>query len=145
MGSLAMAPANRSRRTTLEHKNNNYLLARTHGIPPDCRAWRRPFTLYVSPHTRSGQSRVYRVTQLRTDDVVQYRKSTGTGPVILIKVVPAITSAAFGGHHGPTNVRSLLFSSLHFFNNNNAEEIKYFVKQRENQLSTVGYYKAYST
>ena len=44
-------------------------------------------------HTPSGQSRVYRVTQLRTDDV-HFRESTGTGPVVL-KVVP-VTGAAFG-------------------------------------------------
>ena len=37
-------------------------------------------------HTPSGQSRVYRVTQLRTDGV-HCRESAGTGPVNL-KVVP---------------------------------------------------------
>ena len=42
----------------------------------------------------SGQSRVYRVTQLRTDDV-HCRESTGTGLVVL-KVVP-VTGAAFAG------------------------------------------------
>ena len=46
---------------------------------------RRPF-ICLNRHTRSGQSRVYRVTQLRTDGV-HYRESTGTGPVNL-KVVP---------------------------------------------------------
>ena len=42
---------------------------------------RRPF-IYLNRHTPSGQSRVYRVTQLRTDGV-----HAGTGPVNL-KVVP---------------------------------------------------------
>ena len=50
----------------------------------------------------SGQSRVYRVTLLRTDGV-PCRESAGTGPVVL-KVVP-VTSAAFAGHHGPIDVR----------------------------------------
>ena len=51
---------------------------------------RRP-CIYLNRHTPSGQSRVYRVTQLRTDGV-HCRESAGTGPVNL-KVVP-VTSAA---------------------------------------------------
>ena len=46
---------------------------------------RRPF-IYFNRHTPSGQSRVHRVTQLRTDGV-HCRESAGTGPVNL-KVVP---------------------------------------------------------
>ena len=46
---------------------------------------RRPF-IYLNRHTPSGQSRVYQVTQLRTDGV-HCRESAGTGPVSL-KVVP---------------------------------------------------------
>ena len=46
---------------------------------------RRPF-IYLNRHTPYGQSRVYRVTQLRTDGV-HCRESAGTGPVNL-KVVP---------------------------------------------------------
>ena len=46
---------------------------------------RRPF-IYLNHHTPSGQSRVYRVTQLRTNGV-HCRESAGTGPVNL-KVVP---------------------------------------------------------
>ena len=46
---------------------------------------RRPFT-YLNRHTLSGQSRVDRVTHLRTDGV-HCRESAGTGPVNL-KVVP---------------------------------------------------------
>ena len=42
--------------------------------------------LYKNRHTPSGQSRVYRVTQLRTDDV-HCRESAGTGPVNF-KAVP---------------------------------------------------------
>ena len=45
---------------------------------------RRPF-IYLNRHTPSGQSRVYRVAQLRTHGV-HCRESTGTGPVNL-KVV----------------------------------------------------------
>ena len=46
---------------------------------------RRPF-IYLNRHTPSGQSRVYRVTQLRTDGV-HCRESAGTEPVNL-QVVP---------------------------------------------------------
>ena len=46
---------------------------------------RRPFT-YLSRHTPSSQSRVYRVTQLRTDGV-HCRESAGTGSVNL-QIVP---------------------------------------------------------
>ena len=46
---------------------------------------RRPF-IYLNRHTPSGQSRVYRITQLRTEGV-HCRESAGTGPVNL-KVVP---------------------------------------------------------
>ena len=46
---------------------------------------RRPF-IYLNRPTPSGQSRVYRATQLRTDGVY-CRESTGRGPVVL-KVVP---------------------------------------------------------
>ena len=60
---------------------------------------RRPY-FYFNRHTPSGQSRVYRVTQSRTDDV-HCRESAGTGPVNL-KVVP--NGAALAGHHGPINV-----------------------------------------
>ena len=51
----------------------------------------RPFS-FLNRHTPLGQSRVYRVTQLRTDGVI-CRESAGTGPVVL-KVVP-VTGAAF--------------------------------------------------
>ena len=46
---------------------------------------------YENRHTPSGQSRVYRVAQLRADGV-HCRESAGTGPVVL-KVVP-VTGAA---------------------------------------------------
>ena len=56
----------------------------TYGIPPE---FRGGVHLYVyTRHMPSGQSRVYRVTQLRTDGV-RCRESAGTGPVNL-KVVP---------------------------------------------------------
>ena len=51
---------------------------------------RRPF-IYLNRHMPSGQSRVYRVTHLRTDDV-HCRESAGTGPVVL-KAVPATGAA----------------------------------------------------
>ena len=56
----------------------------TYGIPPEfCGG----VHLFISKrHTSSGQSRVYRVTQLRTDGV-RCRESAGTGPLNL-KVVP---------------------------------------------------------
>ena len=46
---------------------------------------RRPY-IYLNRHTPSGQSQVYRGTQLRTDGV-HCRESAGTGPVNL-KVIP---------------------------------------------------------
>ena len=46
---------------------------------------RGPF-IYLNRHAPSGQSRVNRVTQLRTDDI-HCRESAGTGPVNL-KIVP---------------------------------------------------------
>ena len=49
-------------------------------------------SIYFYHHTPSAQSRVYRVTQLRTD-CVHCRESAGTGPVVL-KVV-RVTGAAF--------------------------------------------------
>ena len=58
-------------------------LVLTHGVPE----FRGGVHLFIyNRHTPSGQSRVYRVTQLRTDGV-HCRESAGTGPVNL-KVVP---------------------------------------------------------
>ena len=59
-------------------------LVLTYGIPPEFRGGVHIFIL--NRHTPSGQSQVYRVTQLRTDGVHR-RESAGTGPVNL-KVVP---------------------------------------------------------
>ena len=56
----------------------------TYGIPPEFRGGVHLF-IYFKRHTPSGQSRVYRVTQLRTNGV-HCRESAGTGPVNL-KVV----------------------------------------------------------
>ena len=56
----------------------------TYGIPPEFRGGVHLFVL--NRQGPSGQSRVYRVTQLRTDGV-PCRESTGTGSVNL-KVVP---------------------------------------------------------
>ena len=53
-------------------------------IPRRC-----PF-IYLNRHTPSGQSRVYRVTQLRTDGV-HCRESTGRWPVN-VKVVVVVVS-----------------------------------------------------
>ena len=47
---------------------------------------RRRAFIYLNRHTPSGQSRLYRVTQMRTDGV-HCRESVDTGPVNL-KVVP---------------------------------------------------------
>ena len=63
---------------------------------------RRPF-IYLNRHTPSGHSRVYRVTQLRTDGI-HCRQSADTRPVVL-KVV-RVTGAAFSDvTHGPVTVR----------------------------------------
>ena len=58
-------------------------LVLTYGIPPEFRGG--VHLLIQNRHTPSGQSRVHRVTQLRTDGV-HCQESTGTGPVNL-KVV----------------------------------------------------------
>ena len=63
--------------------------------------------MYLYRHTPSGQSRVYRVRQLRIEGV-HCQAFAGTGPVV--KVVP-VTGAAFAGHHGPNIVR-LSFHTL---------------------------------
>ena len=55
-----------------------------YGIPPEFRGGVHLFI--YNRHTPSGQSRVYRVTQMRTDGV-HCRESAGTGPVNL-NVVP---------------------------------------------------------
>ena len=62
--------------------------------------WRQ--FVYLNRLTPSGQSRVYRVTQLRTDGV-RCRKSASTGPVN-VKVVP-VRGAALAGDHGPNDMR----------------------------------------
>ena len=72
-------------------------LVLTYGILPEFRGGVDLFIL--NRHTPSGQSRVYRVTQLRTDDV-HCRESAGTGPVNL-KVVP--NECCLAGHYGPIN------------------------------------------
>ena len=59
--------------------------------------WLRPF-VYLNLHTPSGQSRVYRVTQLHTDGMHR-RESAGTGSVNL-KLFP----------NGCTGSVSILFS-----------------------------------
>ena len=59
-------------------------LVLTNGIPAEFRGGVHLFILNRRPP--SSQSRIYRVTQLRTDDV-HCRESAGTGPVNL-KVVP---------------------------------------------------------
>ena len=79
----------------------------TYGIPGDVRGGIHIFIL--NRHTPSGQSRVYRVTQLRTDGV-HCRESAGTGSVVL-NAVP-VTATAFAVHHGPTDVP--LFSYTHY-------------------------------
>ena len=63
----------------------------THGIPP---GFRDGVHFYRQPP--SGQSRVYRVTQLRTAGV-HCREPAGTGQVVIVialKVAP-VTDAAF--------------------------------------------------
>ena len=72
----------------------------TYDIPPDFRGG--VHLLIYNRHAPSGQSRVYRVTQLRTDGV-HCRESAGTGPVNL-KVVPNECCLVVG-HHGPINMR----------------------------------------
>ena len=59
----------------------------TYEIPPEFRGG----VHLLNRHTPSGQSRVYRVTQLRTDGV-HCRESAGAGPVNL-KVVPVKVAA----------------------------------------------------
>ena len=72
---------------------------------------RRPF-ISLNRHTPSGQSRVYRVTQLRTDGV-HCRESAGTGPVVL-KVVPVTGAAILQVTMGQI-VCAPLFSHTHYW------------------------------
>ena len=71
-------------------------------IPPEFRGGVHLFI--YNRHTPSGQSRVYRVTQLRTDGV-HCRESAGTGPVIL-KVVPNECCL------GKVTMEQLIFASI---------------------------------
>ena len=75
----------------------------TYGIPPEFRGGVHLFI--YNRHTPSGQSRVYRVTQLRTDGV-HCRESAGTGPVNL-KVVPNECCLAW-----QVTMDQLIFASL---------------------------------
>ena len=68
-------------------------------------------SIYFYDHTPLGQSRVYRVTQLRTDSV-HYRESAGTGPVVL-KVVRG-TGAAFASPRTNKYCAPLL-SHIHYY------------------------------
>ena len=63
-------------------------------------------------HTPSGQSGVYRVTQLHTDGV-SYRESAGTGQVVLNVV--RVTGAAFASPW--TSQCAPLFSNAHYWYN----------------------------
>ena len=63
---------------------------------------RRPF-ICLNRDTPSGQSPVYRVTQLRTDGVHR-RESADIGPVIF-KVVPVTGDQPSLHHHRPINMR----------------------------------------
>ena len=62
-------------------------------------------SIFLYRHTSSGQSRVYRVAQLRTDGV-HCLESAGTRPFVL-KVVP-VTGAAFSG----ITIDQLVYTSL---------------------------------
>ena len=64
--------------------------------------------IYNNRHTPSGQSRVYQVTQLRTDGV-HCRESAGTGPVNL-KVV--LNECCLGRPWQVSTMDQLLFASL---------------------------------
>ena len=70
-------------------------LVLTYGIPPEFRGG--VYLFILNRHTPSGQSRVYRVTQLRTDGVPPAR---GQETSRLFR-----TSAALACHHGPVNIR----------------------------------------
>ena len=75
----------------------------THGIRPAF----RDDSVHLQRQPPSGQSREYRVTQLRADGV-HCRESTGTGPVVL-KAVP-VTGAAFSGFSMDQSCTRLSFS-----------------------------------
>ena len=66
-------------------------------------------SIYLYRQRPSGQSRVYRVTQLRTDGVHCRAESfAGAGPVVLKAV------RVTGDHHGPISMR-LSFSHTHYW------------------------------
>ena len=64
---------------------------------------RRPFN-YFNRHALSCQSRVYRVTQLRTDGV-HCRESAGTGPVNLTRGSSSNGCCLSRSHHGQIKLR----------------------------------------
>ena len=66
-------------------------LGLTHGIPPAFQGG----VIYLYRQSTSGQSRVNHVTQVRTDGV-HCPDFGGTGPVVIMMVVP-VTGAAFSG------------------------------------------------
>ena len=71
---------------------------------------RRPFIINLNRHTPSGQSRVYRVTQLRTDGV-HFRESAGTGSGVL--QVIQVTDTALASPW--TNSCAPLFPHTHYY------------------------------
>ena len=71
---------------------------------------RRPF-IYLNRHTPSGQSRIYRVTHLRTDDA-HCLEFAGTGPVVL-KVVSVPGAAIL--QVTMDQLMCALFSNTHYW------------------------------
>ena len=79
----------------------------SHGSPPH---FRDGVIVHLYRQPPPGQSRVYRVTQLRTDGVY-CQESAGTGPVVLKAL--RVTSAAFSGFTMWANCNAPLFSHTH--------------------------------
>ena len=80
----------------------------THGIPHDFRG--TVYLFILNRHPPLGQSRVYQVTQLRSwysTNSVHCREYAGSGPPVVLKVVP-VMGAAFSGFI----MDQLMFASL---------------------------------
>ena len=98
------------RHTQAESGNITFNSAYSRALP---RSMRRPFITYLYRQPPSGQSRVYHITQKRTDDV-HCRESAGTGPVVF-KVIP-VTDAAFLQVSSRTNFCAPPFCHTHYNN-----------------------------
>ena len=72
-----------------------------------------PVTVWhLSRHSSSGQSRVYRVTHLRTPMAFAGRGSAGTGPAVVVVKVARVTAGVYSGNPVHTPIMKMRPSAL---------------------------------